>query len=210
MDRRALLLKVAPGTLVQNPRNEVPPNAFDDAPHNFSEDRVVPGNMSHGMLMLMLMLRRQHQYQPVPLQIKKVPGWLYDECVCGRLHKAAFLWFSNLVCAFFHLGLACITIWGSMRNGKGLDTPRLTLYITNLTWVPNATNSLVPKNEPITGLYLAHATLWFFLLSFLAHFTVVVLNYRQAFGACNLCARRVTAWTGWYFTNIHKCRNPLR
>ena len=59
-----------------------------------------------------------------------------------------------------------------------MDTPRLTLYITNPTWVPNATNSFVPVNQPVDGLYLSHMTM-FFLLSFLAHLTIVVGNWSQ-------------------------------
>ena len=67
----------------------------------------------------------------------------------------------------FHLLLGLVSVIAATRDGKGMDTPRLTVYLTNLTWIPNATDALVPKpRRPRAS--TSHMTLWFFLLSALA------------------------------------------
>ena len=144
-----------------------------------------------------------------PSGVREVPSWFYDEAVCG-LTKAAYIWWANVLCMVFHLGLAFTTVVVATRNGKGLDTPRLTLYVTNLTWVPNSTNALVPTNQATEGLYLAHMTMWFFLLSALAHGLIVTFNFRQAWAERGGSARGITRMTGWYYEWIHECRQPLR
>lgn len=145
--------------------------------------------------------------------VRKVPAWFYakEEDVCG-LTKAAFIWWSNLVCAVFHLFLALTTIIVATRDGKGMDTPKLTVYLTNLTWQANSTDALIPQNVAQDGLLLAHMTMWFFLLSFLAHTIIVVCNYTQAMALNNPENRRITLMppTGWYFAWIQSCRQPLR
>jgi len=141
----------------------------------------------------------------------RVPNWFYakKEDVCG-LTKASFLWWSNVVCAVFHFFLAITTIIVSTQDGKGMDTPKLTVYLTNLTWQMNSTNGLIPVNVPQDGLLLAHMTMWFFLLSCLAHTIVAVGNYKQAMALNDKPARKITRWTGWYFAWIQDCRQPLR
>ena len=138
-----------------------------------------------------------------------VPAWFYEENgLCG-VTKASFLWWSNVVAMVFHLLLAVSSV--IVAGGPGdMDTPKLTVYLTNLTWVANQTDALVPRNQATEGLYLAHMVLWFFLLSALAHGTVAVFNYKQAWGCNDIECRKITRWTGWYFLWIHECRNPLR
>ena len=141
-----------------------------------------------------------------------VPEYFYakDEDVCG-FTKAGFLWASNLLCAIFHLGLAVATVYAATRSGKGMDTPRLTVYVTNLTWRANSTDALVPTYVVSgDGLMLAHMTMWFFLLSFLAHAIIVLGNYKQAFAVSRPKAREVTRFSGWYYVWIHQCRQPMR
>ena len=150
----------------------------------------------------------------LPPRPQSVPAWLYTEEVCG-LHKAAFLWWCNFFAMFLHLVLAFVSVIVSTLNGKTMATPRLALYLTNLSWTPNATDALVPEYTRIEGLYLAHMVLWFFLLSALAHGTVVVFNYRQAFAETKDTEeaekrKKITRWFGWYYLWMHECRNPLR
>lgn len=163
----------------------------------------------------------------LPPRPQSVPAWLYTEevDVCGGLfercckgppHKAAFLWWCNFFAMFFHLVLAFASVIVSTLNGKTMATPRLSLYLSNLSWYPNATDALVPEYTRIEGLYLAHMVLWFFLLSALAHGTVIIFNYRQAWGE-DLDnpdeaekRKKITRWFGWYYLWIHECRNPLR
>tara|TARA_S200000501_G_C20823844_1_gene744088 strand:+ start:600 stop:1400 length:801 start_codon:yes stop_codon:yes gene_type:complete len=149
----------------------------------------------------------------VPLN--QVPAWFYDELVCGYLTKAAFLWWSNVWAMCLHIVLAVVTVIVSMMDGRTMATPKLTVYLTNLTWVSNQTNALVPRYQATEGLYLSHMVLWFFLLSALAHGTVVLFNYKQAWGCNDTDCRKLGQWcnivsTGWYFIWIHECRNPLR
>jgi hypothetical protein len=146
----------------------------------------------------------------VPKRPTSVPEWYYTENGWCGLTKASFLWWSNVVCMVLHLTLGIVTVMVSTSDGSTMATPRLTLYVTNLSWTPNTTDALVPRNQAIDGLYLAHMTLWFFLLSFLAHTTVAVLNRKQAFAANDADARKITRFTGWYFVWLHECRNPLR
>jgi hypothetical protein len=143
----------------------------------------------------------------------RVPEWFYKEATFCGLHKAGFLWWSNFWAMVFHLILATVSVVVSTLNGKTMATPRLSLYLTNISWTPNVTDALVPEYTRIEGLYLAHMVLWFFLLSALAHGTVVIFNYRQAYaedGDFEGKRKVVTRWTGWYFINIAECRNPHR
>lgn len=145
-----------------------------------------------------------------PKRPDTVPAWFYDENGWCGLTKASFLWWSNLVAMSFHLLLAVASVIVATLDGKTMATPRLTVYLTNLTWVANQTDALIPKNQAAEGFYLAHMVLWFFLLSALAHGTVVVFNYKQAWGCNDVDCRKITRWTGWYFLWMHECRNPLR
>lgn len=142
-------------------------------------------------------------------QLKTVPEWLY-EYRCG-ITIAGIMWSANLVCVILHLGLAVATIIAAGGGEGGLATPTLRVYLTNLTWVPDSADALVPVNVAAgQGLYLAHLTLWFFLLSALAHGTICVGNWRQAFAVNYKEWREITYWTGWYYVWIHNCRQPLR
>lgn len=147
----------------------------------------------------------------VVTSVVKVPYWLYDreEDVCG-LTKASFIWWSNLVCAIFHFFLAITSVVVATAGGKGMDTPKLTVYLTNLTWQANSTDALIPVNEPQDGLYLAHMTMWFFLLSAMAHGLICAGNFNQAFALNDTSKRVVTQYTGWYYVWVHECRQPLR
>ena len=99
-----------------------------------------------------------------PEQLRTVPEWLY-EYRCG-ITIAGIMWSANFVCAGLHLGLAIWTVSVAGGGEGGLTTPTLRVYLTNLTWVPDPTNALVPVNVAAgQGLYLAHLTLWFFLLA---------------------------------------------
>lgn len=155
--------------------------------------------------------------QPQPLLLlltyspkkRRVPDWFYDETVCG-LTIASFMWFANIVCVVFHLGLAFVTVLAATQNGSGMDTPKLTVYLTKLTWQANSTDALIPTNVPQDGLLLAHMTVWFFLLSALAHGLIVACNYEQAMGSLDPSRRVITRFTGWYYSWIHECRQPLR
>lgn len=142
-------------------------------------------------------------------RLERVPDWLYGDGPCG-LTKAAFLWWSNVLAMCLHIVLAVVTVIVSTLDGRSFNTPILTVYLTNLTWVSNQTNALVPRYQATDGLYLSHMVLWFFLLSALAHGTVVFFNYKQAWGLDEGDYRQLGQWTGWYFIWIHECRNPLR
>lgn len=142
-------------------------------------------------------------------QLKTVPEWLY-EYRCG-ITIAGIMWTANCFCAGLHLGLAIWTVSVAGGGEGGLTTPTLRVYLTNLTWVPDSTNALVPVNVAAgSGLPLAYFTLLFFLLSALAHGTICVGNYCQAFAVNYKEWREITYWTGWYYVWIHNCRQPLR
>ena len=184
------------------------------------------------------LIEKPTSYEP----LSQVPMWLYDDLVTVsywpneyklvpvKITKAAFLWWCNFVCFVAHTSFMSVSIWASTRDGKTMATPLLTLYNTNLTWVPDSTDALIPKFQKTGGLFLAWIVLSFFLLSALAHLTVILFNFNQAFvmvrtripdtrdQCCNRSftysihepARKITFWTGWYFANMHECRQPLR
>lgn len=150
----------------------------------------------------------------------RVPLWFYDQFTfrgrtfCGFTNAAA-LWWSNVCAMCLHIVLAVVTAIVSTRDGRSFNTPILTVYLTDLTWVRNQTNALIPRYQATEGLYLSHMVLWFFLLSALAHGTVVLFNGKQAWGCDDPKCRRLGHGvlglsTGWYFIWIHQCRNPLR
>ena len=141
---------------------------------------------------------------------KEVPAYFYKGEICG-LSTAAFLWFANLVAMIFHSLLAFASVLVSTQGfTKSMATPRISLYLSNLTWVPNSTDALVPVFVRIDGVFLSHATFWFFVLSALAHATVVAFNTPQAFASKKTENREIGDYTGWYYRNLHRCRNPLR
>lgn len=161
-------------------------------------------------------------------RITKVPDWLYEETVtiwwwCGaggccpiKITKASFVWIANLVALLAHCAGSIFAVWGATRDGKTMATPLLKVYLTNLTWIPDSSDALIPAYQEAGGLYLAHMTLWFFLLSAIAHALVCFGNFYQAF-AFDSCTNkpdptwsRINYWTGWYYVYLHECRNPLR
>ena len=171
---------------------------------------------------------RENKYGAPPIKVNiayrfttgtPLPAWLWEEkvpCFGSWVliwpgNKAAFMWWSNVACALFHLGLAATTVGFATSNSTGLDTPGMTVYTTNLKWGYNQSR-LVPENEEADQpLLLSHMTLWFFLLSFFAHFAIVVGNWRQALYGHKSCEmREATRFTGWYFVWLHECRQPLR
>ena len=85
--------------------------------------------------------------------VTEVPPWFYKEDgLCG-ITKASFIWWFNVGCCFFHSLLALTTVIAATQGGKGMDTPRLTVYVTNLTWTANSTNALVPRFQVAEGVY---------------------------------------------------------
>lgn len=134
-------------------------------------------------------------------KLAAVPKWWYLERVpCCGLTKASFMWWSNLICFVFHLGLALVTVFVSTADGRSFATPTLAVYVTNLTWIPNSTDALVPTFQKAdTPLYLSTMTAMFFGLSALAHGLIVGFNWRQAFAAENDNWKVITYWTGWYY-----------
>ena len=152
-------------------------------------------------------------------KLKVVPDWMYDEKedVCGRWTLPGFMWTCNLLAAIFHLILILVTILVSTNGGRGLDTPTLDIYKRELTWnggpnaTANATSMLVPELKPAGwSLPLSIVTIVFFGLSAFFHTLVCLMNFNQAFAHQNKEARKITAFTGWYFKWMHECRNPAR
>jgi hypothetical protein len=150
----------------------------------------------------------------VKKRIEYVPSWFYDksEDVCGRFTKPGFLWTVNMLACIFHCILIVVTILVSTQGGKGLDTPTLTIYNRKLVWnATGAESMLTPTLQPAGWkLPLSIVTIVFFALSALAHFIICVFNFNQAFALRDLEARKITAFTGWYFRWLHECRQPLR
>ena len=143
-------------------------------------------------------------------RLNKVPQWLYTETVtvlCVKITYAAFIWWANLVACLGHVGFASIAVWAATRDGKTMATPLLKVYLTDLTWIPNATDALMPEYQEAGGLYLSWMTLSFFILSALAHGTVCFFNFRQAFaidskGNVDPIWSRINYWSGWYFVYL--------
>ena len=178
-------------------------------------------------------------------KLTKVPLWLYNEAVTVgvwikkgelvpvRVTKAAFLWLCNLGCFFAHLFFAIASVVASTSKDGSMATPLMALYTTDLKWQADTTDALLPTFKKTGGLHLPWLVLGFFLLSALAHFTIAVCNFKQAFarndGWCCGTFRSASVdeekrtfvsdekrtigcygLSGWYFVNIHECRQPLR
>lgn len=150
--------------------------------------------------------------------ITQVPEWLYSTQGFWYLSMAASLWWANLVGAILHTMFMIIGIAVSMRDGS-LGTPTVSVYLTNLTWVSNSSDPFLPMYEKTTPMALPVLVMLFFLLSAVAHTTICVLNYEQAFATGFTEVRReslrmemskVDTWYGFYYVWMHQCRNPLR
>lgn len=154
--------------------------------------------------------------EPAKPAITTVPDWLYTERGFFGMSMAATLWMMNFICMLSHIGLLTVSVYFSVRDNGSLMTPSLTYYLTNLSWVANQTDALVPTYQKAGTISLPILVILFFGLSALAHGTVVVFNRRQCFATGFLVhefnpeSAKVTNFTGWYLVNIHKCVNPLR
>lgn len=169
----------------------------------------------------------------VPKRLTRVPAWLYEEEVtvwwwCGhkegrrglcyprKITKASFVWICNLVAFIAHVGFFSFAFWGATRDGSTMATPQLKVHLTRLTWIPDSNDPLLPVYQEAGGLYLAHMTIWFFLLSAIFHGIVCLGNWRQAFAYDQVTNSpdsawdKISYWTGWYYVYLHECRNPLR
>ena len=153
--------------------------------------------------------------EPSKPKMMRVPEWLYSTEGFWYLSMASSLWWANLAGAILHTMFMIISIVLSMRDGS-LGTPTLSVYLTNLSWITNSSDPFVPKYEKTTPIALPVLVMLFFLLSALAHTTICVLNFRQAF-ATGFCTNlfdaektKLTDWTGFYYVWMHQCRNPLR
>lgn len=140
----------------------------------------------------------------------QVARWLYEDSgVCG-FSKAGLLFWSNVLGLVVHLSLAIATVVVSTWNGRSMSTPELPVYEVNLEYEMNLTSGrmgLVPRLvQAERGLYLSHLTMWFFLLSAMAHGLVVVCNYEYRVRT----RAPITVRRGWYFHWMHECRQPLR
>lgn len=157
--------------------------------------------------------------QNIKPRMTEVPAWMYDkrEDFCGWWTLPGFLWTCNLLAGIFHSILILITFLVSTNGGKGLDTPTLDIYMRELTWngglnaTANATSMLVPELKPAGwSLPISIITIVFFGLSAFFHFTICALNFYQAFALEDRSARKITAFTGWYFRWLAECRQPAR
>lgn len=153
--------------------------------------------------------------EPLKPVIKKVPAWFYTTTGLCNLSMAASLWWANFVCAIMHTILMIVSIAVSMRDGN-FGTPTLSVYVTNLTWLPGTSDPFLPMYQKTTGIALPVLVLLFFLLSAMAHTIVCALNWKQAFATGfteNLFdaeRSKISTFTGWYYVWLHQCRNPLR
>jgi hypothetical protein len=154
--------------------------------------------------------------EPSKPAITSVPDWLYTERGFFGMSKAATLWGMNFICMLSHIGLLTVSVYFSVRDNGSLATPSLTVYLTNLTWVANQTDALIPTYQKTGGISLPALVITFFGLSALAHGTVAVMNRKQAFATGFLIhefnpeSAKLSTWTGWYFLWMHQCRNPIR
>ena len=154
--------------------------------------------------------------EPAKPAITSVPDWLYTERGFFGTSKAATLWWMNVICMLSHIALLTVSVYFSVRDNGSLATPSLTVYLTNLTWIANQTDALIPNYQKTGGISLPVLVITFFGLSALAHGTVAFMNRKQAFATGFLIhefnpeSAKLTTWTGWYFLWMHQCRNPIR
>lgn len=142
-----------------------------------------------------------------------IPDWMFEKIPCGCFSYVVFMWSSNVLCFFFHFFLAVITVlYDTFEADSNMNTPRLTLYMTNLTWVPDSVDALVPQNVPGEPISLAWLTFSFFALSASAHFIIVVCNFPSK----DLKKKKILSSYGgvipinWYYKWIYECYQPLR
>lgn len=149
----------------------------------------------------------------IPPQKGTVADYFYaeTELVCGCLTRAGLLWVLNLAGMIFHGIMVVVTIVVSTQDGRGLDTPTLKLYTTNLTWTPDSDDMLTPRFQATEeGLRLSWVCILFFALSCTAHAFVVFTSYRGAMALRTPSNRRVTNLENMYFEWIFECRAPHR
>lgn len=154
-----------------------------------------------------------HEEPPKPV-IKRVPKWFYTTRGVCSLNMAASLWWANLAGAILHTLLMIVSVAVSMQDGN-FGTPTVSVYLTKLSWV-DSSDPFLPMYQKTTSIALPVLVTLFFFLSALAHTTICALNWKQAF-ATGFCENvfdadksKVTDFTGWYYVNLHQCRNPLR
>ena len=128
-----------------------------------------------------------------------------------NMSQARWLLILNIAGAALHAILAIVLLILAGSNGN-LSTPNVTIYTTELSWNEESPDPFAPTLVKYGSLSLSWTTFSFFLLSSLAHTSIVLLNWHQlkAKDAAEAAQGSDNMFFNWYLTNLALCHTPCR
>ena len=135
---------------------------------------------------------------------------LYTNKTCN-ISQAHWLLILNIAGAALHAILAIVLLILAGSNGN-VSTPNVTIYTTELSWNEASPDPFAPTLVKYGSMSLSWTTFSFFLLSSLAHTSIVLLNWQQlnAKDAATAAQNSNNMFVGWYLTNLALCHTPCR
>ena len=136
------------------------------------------------------------------------PDFFKKTVLCG-VNRARFLLYLNVAGAVAHLTLAIVTLAVAGINGD-VNTPLVSTYMIELGYDNTSSDPYRPSVLKYGSFSVPWATFAFFFLSFLAHFTIVALNWTEMRAADAQLAEPRGWIRGWYLVWLSSAQNPAR
>lgn len=147
---------------------------------------------------------------------EKIHEAFFEKTGFCNLSIAQILFGGNVIGALAHLILAITTLAVAANEHENNDVtkPTFTTYITKVSFnQSNVEDPFQPSIEQYGSFSIPFATFGFFMLSFIAHSVIVILNYRQLLAKDRTDAENKYAGSslsGWYLPWITEARAPFR
>ena len=133
----------------------------------------------------------------------------FEKTVLCGINRARFLLYLNLAGAVAHLALAIVTLAVAGINGD-VNTPLVSTYVIELGYNNQSSDPYIPSVQKFGSFSVPWATFAFFFLSFLAHFTIVALNWTEM-RATDVQLAEPRGWIrGFYLVWLSSAQNPAR
>lgn len=147
---------------------------------------------------------------------EKIKEGFFKKTGCCGLSIAQILFGGNVIGALVHLIFAITTLIVAANEHKDNDVtkPTFTTYITKVSFnQSNVDDPFRPSIEKFGSFSIPFATFGFFMLSFIAHSAIVILNYKQLLAKNHIDAENKyteSYLAGWYLPWITDARAPFR
>jgi len=133
----------------------------------------------------------------------------FEKTVLCGINRARFLLYLNVAGAVAHLALAIVALAVAGIHGD-VNTPLVSTYVIELGYNNQSSDPYIPSVQKFGSFSVPWATFAFFFLSFLAHFTIVALNWTEM-RATDVQLAEPRGWIrGFYLVWLSSAQNPAR